>query len=121
MKYQPTQFVEKARRAGPTGENNGAFQFGGLHVIASDGLGWDHVSVSLPDRCPTWEEMCYINHLFFSAHEWATQFHPPKSKNINNHEFCLHMWRKQGCLAETPPPEMVGIAGVRAAECGGRG
>jgi hypothetical protein len=32
-------------------------------VIASDGMGWDHVSVSLKDRCPTWEEMCLVKDL----------------------------------------------------------
>ena len=45
---------------------NGAFVFtcpgSGeiLKVTCSDGAGWDHVSVSLSDRCPTWEEMAFI-------------------------------------------------------------
>jgi len=29
-------------------------------VVASDGMGWEHVSVSLPSRALTWEEMCKI-------------------------------------------------------------
>ena len=29
---------------------------GALLCIASNGDGWDHVSVSLPDRCPNWPE-----------------------------------------------------------------
>ncbi len=29
-----------------------------LRVIASDGMGWAHVSVSLPNRLPNWREMC---------------------------------------------------------------
>ena len=42
--------------------NNGAFRvpIGGnksAFVIASDGMGWDHVSVSLKKRCPIWSEM----------------------------------------------------------------
>jgi hypothetical protein len=28
-----------------------------LHCVASNGGGWDHVSVSLPNRCPNWIEM----------------------------------------------------------------
>ncbi len=32
--------------------NNGAFDFGQIHVVISDGKGWDHVSVSCHDRCP---------------------------------------------------------------------
>lgn len=34
-----------------------------LAVIASDGDGWEHVSVSLPTRCPTWDEMCRVKHI----------------------------------------------------------
>lgn len=41
--------------------NNGAFfvPFEGryLKVICSDGMGWDHVSVSLENRIPNWREM----------------------------------------------------------------
>lgn len=42
-------------------------------IIASAEMGWDHVSVSLitsdrsaeVDRCPKWNEMCYVKDLFF--------------------------------------------------------
>jgi hypothetical protein len=44
--------------------NNGAFvtpfESFNLRVIASDGMGWEHVSVSLPHRCPHWREMRFI-------------------------------------------------------------
>jgi len=36
-----------------------------LRVIASDGQGWEHVSFSLPNRCPNWREMCFIKNLFW--------------------------------------------------------
>lgn len=99
MRTKPTDFVEDHRVDGPRGCNSGAFIFkkGAAHlrVIVSDGLGWDHVSVSLPTRCPTWEEMCYIKSLFFEDEERVMQLHPEKSKWINNHPFCLHLWRPQ--------------------------
>lgn len=85
-----------------------------LRVFASDQMGWDHLSVSLPDRLPTWEEMCHVKDLFFRTDEWAMQLHPPKSENINNHPFCLHLWRPQNYQISTPPPEMVGIKGKTA-------
>jgi hypothetical protein len=49
--------------------NNGSFtvSYLGKHwlrVIASDGEGWEHVSVSLANRCPTWDEMCFIKGVF---------------------------------------------------------
>jgi len=62
-------------------------------VIASNGLGWEHVSVSLKDRCPTWEEMCEIKELFFDKEDTVMQLHPPKSKYVNVHNYCLHLWR----------------------------
>ena len=44
--------------------NNGAFTIPFesfiLHVIASDGQGWEHVSVSLSHRTPNWREMCFV-------------------------------------------------------------
>lgn len=36
-----------------------------LRVIVSDVMGWEHVSVSRKDRCPTWEEMCQIKDMFW--------------------------------------------------------
>lgn len=66
-----------------------------LKVIASFGGGWDHVSVSCPDRCPTWEEMCYVKDLFFDDEECVVQFHPPKSQYVNYHPRTLHLWRPQ--------------------------
>lgn len=64
-----------------------------LAVQASDGDGWEHVSVSIEFRCPTWDEMCYIKNIFWDDEDCVMQLHPPKSKYVNNHQFCLHLWR----------------------------
>ena len=92
--------------------NNGAFVFrlkgAELRVIVSDGLGWDHVSVSLSDRCPTWEEMCHIKKVFFQGNEWVLQYHPAQDANVNCHEHCLHLWRPQAVDFPKPPAWMVG-------------
>ncbi len=56
-----------------------------LRAIASTGMGWDHVSVSLEDRCPTWDEMCWIKKLFFEPDECCMQLHPPESDYVNFH------------------------------------
>ena len=71
--------------------------------------GWDHVSVSLPGRCPTWEEMCHTKALFFRDNEWVMQLHPPESENISNHPYCLHLWRPTLSSIPLPPAHMVGI------------
>lgn len=80
--------------------NNGAFQVP-LHgrylkVIACDGFPdseWEHVSVSLPNRCPTWEELCSIKDLFWEPEDVVIQFHPKESEYVHTHPFCLHLWR----------------------------
>jgi hypothetical protein len=118
-------FPEKYRlRSGPFGSsaasgNNGAAFIPTrpgqmpLKVICSDGAGWEHVSVSLPHRCPTWEEMCKVKDLFWSPGDCVIQFHPPKSEYVNNHPYCLHLWRQVGTQTITPPSILVGIRGDR--------
>jgi hypothetical protein len=76
-------------------------------VIASNGHGWDHVSVSRRSRCPTWDEMSQIKSLFFRDEETAVQFHPAKADHINLHNHCLHLWRFQLAKPTMPPKWMV--------------
>lgn len=57
-----------------------------LSVIAcGDGEGWDHVSVSLPARLPTWTEMSRVKDLFWDPEDCVMQLHPPHSEYINYH------------------------------------
>ena len=93
--------------------NNGFFWFvrNGItfRCQASDGLGWEHVSVSLnKNRCPTWDEMCIVKDLFWDAEDCVIQFHPPKDDNISMHKYCLHLWRPIGVDFPMPPSECVG-------------
>jgi hypothetical protein len=82
----------------------GSFEF---MVIASDGEGWDHVSVSLKNRCPSWTEMCVIKKMFFKPQETVIQFHPAETQYVNFHPFCLHLWRNQKTPHELPPMGLV--------------
>lgn len=94
--------------------NNGAFYVPMIRtpvvlaVIASCGEGWEHVSVSLSDRCPTWAEMCRVKELFWGPEDCVVQFHPAKSEYVNVHPNCLHLWRREGTNWETPPMWMIG-------------
>jgi len=65
--------------------------------------GWEHVSVSLRDRCPTWEEMNFICRLFWHESETVIQFHPKKSKYVNQMPYCLHLWKRVGEDHLLPP------------------
>lgn len=96
---------------------NGAFSFAlpgearRIFVIASDGLGWRHVSVSFgPNKSiPSWHVMCQIKDIFFGKDAWVIQFHAAQSEHVNNHPGCLHLW--QPTESDFPVPEkiMVGI------------
>jgi hypothetical protein len=70
---------------------------------------WLHVSVSLPNRCPTWSEMSKIKKLFFGEDSCAVQYHPAKKDYVNNHPYCLHLWVRVGEDIPMPPSIKVGI------------
>lgn len=78
-----------------------------LRVIASWGGGWDHVSISLHNRCPGWDEMEWVKRLFFKPSEVAMQLHPAESDYVNLHPHCLHIWRPQGAAIPLPKLEFV--------------
>lgn len=93
-------------------DKNGCFVIPGigstLRVIASDGLGWDHLSVSTTRRCPNWPEMKKIKELFFEDDEPAYQIFPAKKDYINCHPNCLHWWRPQNSKILIPGKELIG-------------
>lgn len=78
-----------------------------LGVIVAADDGWDHVSVSRPDRDPTWREMEQVKRLFFLPDECAMQLHPPIKTYVNHHQHCLHLWRPHGQPVPVPPLYMV--------------
>lgn len=125
MRKQFHDLAEKGRmKSGPYASNYrdrfGAFQLlcprgGLLKVIASagdepseddlfpNGTRWDHVSVSLKDRTPTWEEMAWVKTLFFEEEEAAIEFHPPKSVYVNDTATVLHIWKPLDFAIVLPP------------------
>lgn len=78
-----------------------------LRIIAARGGGWDHVSVSTVDRCPTWEEMEYVKRKLFMPDEVAWQYHMNEGDHISVHPWTLHIWRKHGFKMRMPPKSMV--------------
>ncbi len=121
MTFQvPETFRVKTGRLGTDEShgNNGVFRVPTrpgqppMTVIASDGLEWEHVSVSRPDRIPTWDEMCRVKAMFWSDDDCVMQLHPPKSDWVNNHSRCLHLWRPVGLAIPRPPSLMVGDASL---------
>jgi hypothetical protein len=71
--------------------------------------GWEHVSVSLRVRTPTWGEMAFFKSLFWTEDDCVVQFHPPIAEYVNNHPHCLHLWRAVGVEFPMPPSIFVGV------------
>jgi len=94
--------------------NNGAFRVvvSGTRcvAIASDGMGWEHVSVrpAKAKRTLTWEEMAAVKDLFWDEEDCVVQYHPPKSEHVNCHPYALHLWRPTGEELPRPPSILVG-------------
>ncbi len=84
-----------------------------LQAVVSSGEGWDHVSITCTgidaNRCPKWEEMSIVKDLFWLPTETVVQYHPPHSEYVNQHKYCLHLWRKHDFEYPLPPSIMVGI------------
>lgn len=101
----PLKFEHKA------GDNFGWFMipYGGklIAVQADAQTEWEHVSASMGNRCPNWEEMCFIKSLFWDDEECVVQYHPPKSDYVNMAKTCLHLWKYKGEMPR-PPKIMVG-------------
>lgn len=80
----------------------------GLLVLVScaqqtDFRRWLHVSVSRKDTClPTWEQMCLVKDLFIGEERQAIQVMPPRSKWVNIHKGCLHLYH---CLDNDALPD----------------
>ena len=102
------------------GEHHGVFYLSRGRInfvaIASDGsdeIPWEHVSVRAIDykgeRCPTWDEMCWLKSLFWDEEECVIQYHPPRAEYVNNHPFVLHLWKPTAAGIPRPPTICVGI------------
>lgn len=121
MRPQPNCTIDRFRRVHSTrgasepGKNYGYFVFpflgAQLHVISSgsdvNNSEWEHISVSLSNRTPTWAEMKYIKEFFWGDDETVVQFHPKQQNYVNKMPYCLHLWKKIGIDYELPPAGLV--------------
>lgn len=97
-----------------------------LNFIFSNQLGWEHLSVSMPSRTPSWDQMCMMKDIFWSKDEACVEYHPREEDYVNNHNHCLHIWRPTDETLPIPPSILVGFrneaekqAFLKAAELNG--
>ncbi|HEY3367803.1 MAG TPA: hypothetical protein VGK74_22320 [Symbiobacteriaceae bacterium] len=68
------------------------FEWKGLRIIASVDGQELHVSMSRPDRYPTWEEIKAVKALFWDDEADVIMFLPPASEYVNVHPNCFHLY-----------------------------
>lgn len=88
-----------------------------LKMIAGDGAGWEHVSISLlrskrssvlgQHGTPTWSECCIVKDLFWGPEDVVMQLHPKHSEYVNYHSACLHLWRPSALEPPIPTPPSI--------------
>lgn len=114
--HAPKEFMVNHPMLGRGEGNNGFLVIKKLgvsyNIMASDGGGWEHISVSLSvKRCPTWDECCWLKSVFWDDEDCVVQYHPPKSEYVNYHPHCLHLWRPIHQVIPIPPSIFVGPKG----------
>lgn len=74
------------------------------NVIASNGGGWDHVSIDPinSSHTTTWDVMCVLKDICFND-ETVIEYHPSKENYVNIREHCLHLWKPQNTAIPVPP------------------
>lgn len=114
---KPNSFVPEQCCSDSSYGFNGMFRFiiNGqmIRCIASDGEGWQHVSVTVEGdkRPPKWDVMCHVKDFFWEDEHVVMQLHPRKSEYVNMHPGCLHLWRptSPGVKIPEPPSILVGL------------
>lgn len=76
--------------------------------IEADQRRWIHVSVSRPERHPSHEDLAFVKDHFIGPETYAYTVYPPRSKHVNIHPNCLHLWSP---LDGPILPEFSGIIG----------
>lgn len=71
--------------------------------VFSWGGGWEHLSVSLPHKTPSWDTMCIMKNIFWEDDEVCVEYHPRRMDYVNLHQHCLHIWRPIDKELPTPP------------------
>lgn len=124
MRERPTKRIEQYRvMSGPLASSAAFGPYGAFLIPSPDGhavltvicsagddrenMDWEHVSVSLGARCPTWEEMDFVKRIFWKDDETVMQLHVPRGQHINHHSNCLHLWRPINKQIPLPNPVMV--------------
>jgi hypothetical protein len=73
-----------------------AYRMGRCGIIASQQrAGW-HLSISRPDKLPTWEEVRDARYAIVPDEATMAMLLPPQSEYVNVHSYCLQLYEIPG-------------------------
>lgn len=64
----------------------------GCSIILAKEMGLWHLSISHPDRNPTWEEIHQVRYDLMPRDRDMAMILPPVENYVNIHEYCFHIW-----------------------------
>lgn len=69
------------------------FRMGGCTILLSDShVGW-HLSISHPQRYPTWDEIAEARYKLVPDKVTMAMMLPPRDEYLNLHPNCFHLWQ----------------------------
>jgi hypothetical protein len=70
-----------------------AFTLGPCRILVSkQAVGW-HLSISRPDRLPSWEEIRDARYALIPDEVTMAALLPPRAEYVNVHEFCMQLYQ----------------------------
>lgn len=69
-----------------------AFIYGETTILLAKEMGKWHISISHPQRDPTWEEIKHVRYELVPGNATMAMILPPKSEYVNLHVHCFHLW-----------------------------
>lgn len=110
IKKTPNLFIEaEAENDGIGGKYYDKYSGKFLNFIFSYQMDWEHLSVSMPNKTPSWDQMCMMKNIFWNEDEACAEYHPKKEDYVNNHKHCLHIWKPTNEVLPLPPSILVGF------------
>lgn len=95
----PVQYRHVTARLEP---GTKAYKMGKLRILVSPPIpgiqGW-HMSISHPDRYPTWDEIAKARYELCPLDIEMVMYLPPPTEYVNVHNYCFHLHE----LVETKP------------------
>jgi hypothetical protein len=73
-----------------------AYRLGRCQILCShQAVGW-HLSISRPDRLPSWEEIRDARYALIPDEATMACLLPPRAEYVNVHEFCMQLYEVPG-------------------------